>query len=101
MRTIMLLHPSAGPDVFGFIPGFLHEIDPAPAKEQLDKAYFGGWRPFPGFTMNKDFSLSYPGDPVMPPLASMRFRDEVLIMYPSSWVAIVQQDRSYEVARMD
>jgi hypothetical protein len=87
----------------GLLPGMLDDDDPAPAREQLDRAYQhgGGWRPFVGHTLQDDFSLSYPGDPPTLPLAMTRLRDEIVVLCEHSWVVIIQPDKSFEVCRMD
>lgn len=87
-----------------YIPSFLDDRNPAPAKEQLDHNYAhgGGWKPFNGFKMNmKDHSIKYPGDPAFGAYACIKMRDEEIYVYPHGWVAIVQKDGSYEIARMD
>lgn len=61
----------------------------------------GGWRPLKGFILEADDSLKYPGDPWMYPLAKAQLRDEIILFYPYSWVAIIQLSRSFEVSRMD
>jgi hypothetical protein len=91
-------HPRVTQEVLGYLPGFLSVNDPRPAREQLAAAY--GWSPFAGFTMTER-GLEYPGDPTMPLLAEAKLRDEVVRLYDCSWVAIVQPDGSYEIARMD
>lgn len=86
----------------GFIPVWLSEANPKSAREQLDDGYkFGGWQPFEGFTLGEDDSLLYPDDPPQPPLIEWRLRDERVVLYPHSWVAVIQPDRSFEVCRMD
>lgn len=97
------LHPRVTRDFAGYIPMWLDEANPAPAKEQLDANYGhgGGWQPFKGFTLSADNSLTYPGDPPMPPRVEMHLRDELILMYDHAWVAIIQPDRSFEVCRMD
>lgn len=97
-----ILGPS-GPDWLGFLPSFLDDNNPAPARDQLDANYQhgGGWRPFDGFKMKTGGSLHYPGDPPLRPVATAQLRDETLYVYPHAWVAIVQPDGAYEVARMD
>jgi len=97
----VLLHPKMTPEHLGLIPGFLDEDDPAPAKEQFNRHYIAGWGAFTGFTFNKDNSISYPGDPTMPPLAMCQFRDELILFYDHAWVAIKQKDGSVEICRMD
>lgn len=93
-------------DMLGLIPEFLSEDDPRPAREQFNEAYAhgGGWRPFEGFVMagpDDLYWLLYPGDPPTRSLACCRLRDELIIVYQHAWVAIVQPDGTYEIARMD
>jgi hypothetical protein len=87
----------------GFLPMFLSDDDPRPAREQFDTNYQhgGGWRPMQKFTLQGDNSLQYPGDPPLRPYAQVILRDELILVYPHSWVVIKQQDGSFEVARMD
>lgn len=98
-----LLHPRVTMDHLGYIPGFLNESDPRPAKAQIDDNYkFGGWQKFDGFRLSDNNVLCYPGDPPLKPLAQTRLHDkETILVYESAWVAIVQPDRSFEVARLD
>jgi hypothetical protein len=96
-------------DLLGFIPSFLNEDDPRPAREQLDEGYgfAGGWCPFAGFTMLPNGNLSFrsepgePDDPETLPLAETKLRDETIRVYEHAWVAVIQPDGSYEIARMD
>jgi hypothetical protein len=94
----IMKHPQATPEMLGFIPSMLSEHDPRPARAQFDSAY--GWEPFRGFTMTAT-GLRYPGDPEMPLLAETKLRDETIRFYECAWVAIVQPDGRYEIARMD
>lgn len=101
------LHPRAI-DLLGYIPEFLSESDPRPAREQFNEAYAhgGGWRPFEGFTLHSDrtvenWSIEYPGDPEYKLVAYARLRDEMILVFPHAWVAIVASDGTYEIARMD
>ncbi len=98
----VLKHPRATLDMLGYIPGFLSQDDPRPAREQLDSAYRtgGGWQPFKGFTITPR-GLQYPGDPPMALIAETTLRDEVVRFYQCSWVAIIQPDGTYEISRMD
>jgi hypothetical protein len=95
-------HPYAS-DFLGFIPQFLSERDPRPAKEQINERYAhgGGWFPFEGFKMNEDRSIQYPGDSSYPLVAEARLRDETILVYPHAWVAIMQKDGTFEISRMD
>lgn len=96
----------------GFIPSFLNRDDPRPAAEQFRQNYIGGWTPFKGFTLSPGVTpglldgdnipkIKYSGDPAMPPLAYGMLRDEMIVVYPSAWVMILQPDGSHEIARMD
>lgn len=96
-----MLDPKMTLDVLGFIPEFLSEDDPRPAKEQFAANYVSGWRPFNGFKKTADNSLIFPGDPAQPVIAQTKLRDELICFYPHSWVAIIQPDGTYEVCRMD
>lgn len=99
-----LLHPDMTQEALGFIPAFLNDDDPLPAREQIDRNYgfAGGWDPMSGFTMQPDGTLEYPGDPPLPPLAETTLHGtEVIRVYLHSWVAITQPDGSFEVCRMD
>ncbi len=105
------LNPRAK-DALGAIPSFLTLHDPRPAREQFNDAYAhgGGWRPFEGFAL-ENFShrsdntgkaaLLYPGDPPTPEIARCILREETIILFAHSWVAIVQRDGAFEVSRMD
>ena len=103
MMTWIILDPSINSEHLGLLPMMLDPSDPRPAREQFDENYQhgGGWRPFNGFTLHDDGSLTYPGDSPVLPLATTRLRDELIIFYDYSWVAIVQPDRSFECCRMD
>ena len=89
----------------GLIPSMLDDEDPAPAREQFDRSYQhgGGWRPFPGHIMGRDYrTLEYPGDPPSHALALTRLRDEIIVLFEHAWVAVIQaKDGTYEVCRMD
>jgi len=103
MMTWALLDSRMTPEHLGLLPGMLDPADPRPAREQFDANYQhgGGWDPFKGFTLRADNSLSYPGDPPTKPLAMTTLRDELIVFYQYSWVAIIQPDRSFECCRMD
>lgn len=100
MFTINLGDDNLGP--WGYIPSFLVESDERPVREQFAERYIGGWQPFKGFKLLRStMTLAYPGDPPMRPLASRRWRNERIYLYPHAWVLILQQDGSWEVSRMD
>lgn len=100
MMNWILLSPKVTPGHLGFIPSFLNEDDPRPAKEQFNTNYISGWFPSTGFTMTGRV-LNYPGDPPLKPLAILEFREELVLVYPYAWVAVVQRDGTFEVSRMD
>ena len=87
--------------MLGYIPLFLNENDPRSAREQFDTSHPGGWSSFPGFTMLPNGNLSYPRDPDIVLLAETRLRHEVIRFYDCEWVAIIQPDGSFEIARLD
>jgi len=98
-----LLHPRMTKEHLGLIPAWLTTNDPRPAREQIDGWYQhgGGWNPFDGFKMNALYHLIYPDDPPLVPLAKAQLRNETILFYRHSWVAIVQHDGTFEVARID
>lgn len=103
MIRFKFLHPKATEDHVGIIPMMLDGRNPAPAQQQLDEGYQhgGGYHPLPKWELLPDNSIKYPGDEPLPPLASIQLRHELILIYPSAWVAIIQPDRSFVVARMD
>ena len=102
MIIFEMKHPRATIDMLGYIPSFLSDNDPRPAREQLHTSYShgGGWTPFVGFRVTSR-GLEYPGDPPMRLLAEAKLRDETIRFYESSWVSITQPDGSVEISRMD
>ena len=104
MMTWVKIDPRITPEHLGFLPSFLDEDDPRPAREQIDANYQhgGGWNPFDGFSFHRErLSLTYPGDPPVKPLAMTKLRDEVIIFYDYSWLLILQPDGTWEVSRVD
>lgn len=100
-----ILHPELTIDALGYLPSFIRDDDPRPAAEQIDDRYvWGGWRPFEGFSavaVKGGRAIQYPGDPILEPIAERRLRDEVIAMYPSSWVAVFQPSGEFSIARID
>jgi hypothetical protein len=98
-----MLHEKMTMEVLGFLPSFLHESDPRPAREQINERYRSSWFPIttPGIKLRDDNVILYPRDPPYVPLAQTRLRDELIVYYPHAFVAIIQPDRSFEVARID
>lgn len=103
MVSWKMLHPMMTMAHLGYIPSWLDDENPKDARAQLGDGYiWGGWKPFHGdFRLNANNSLSYPGDPILRPVAQAELRDETIVIYPHSWVAVVQKDRSFEIMRMD
>lgn len=90
----------------GVLPMFFDEADPRPAREQIHERYAhgGGWNSFSGFELKMDKRgrhLVYPEDPPMREIARGKLRDELILLFECNWVAIVQKDDTYEVARID
>lgn len=91
----------------GYLPTYLSASDPRPAREQFNSGYrqHGGWdgnravgrMEYQAATE----TLHYPGDPVLTCLARVMLREEKILLFPHSWVVIVQPDQSYEAARLD
>jgi hypothetical protein len=55
-----------------------------------------------GFRHNpQTHALKYPGDPELRPIARIRFRDELILIYDHAIVAIIQKDGTFSAARMD
>jgi len=97
-----LLQPGLTFTDLGYLPEFVSVDDPRDARAQLDAGYHvGGFRPMQGFWLDADDRLHYPGDPPLAPLAQARLRHERIVLYPYAWVAVIQRDRSFVVARMD
>ena len=86
----------------GFIPIWLFDEVGTSAVEQIDANYKhgGGWRDCAGFSLVDD-RLVYPGDPDMEPKAQGKLRDERILIYDYGWVAVVQPDNTFKVARID
>lgn len=98
-------HPRSR-NLIGFIPDFLSEDDPRPAKDQFNENYAhgGGWQPFGADKWQVDLeagTITYPEDPPYHAVAEITFRDERIFIFPHAWVMIVQPDNSWEIARMD
>lgn len=96
-------HPRMTTEALGYLPEFLNETDPRSAREQIHSNYShgGGWHSFKGHVMLPNGNLSYPGDPPTRLLAETRLRHEIIRFYEHDWVAIVQPDGSYDIARID
>lgn len=92
----------------GLLPDFWSAADPRTAKEQADENYAhgGGWFPMKGWQLSEDKdTLIYPGeDPEYYPLVcklELPLTQETICIFTHAWVAIVQSNGDFEVARMD
>jgi hypothetical protein len=120
MLAFTFLDPRANGDHLGLIPMFLCEDDPRPAVEQFNERYAhgGGWRDLTvgdrGFHLmgGNPGMLKYSGDPPMHPLASAylhrvgesgddAWTGERIVVYESGFVAVIQPDGEFRVARLD
>jgi hypothetical protein len=104
-----LVLTEGGLDMLGLLPGMLSLEDERPAAEQFNERYAhgGGWKPTP--STNREARLTHGGLRLEFPkwveafeaVAYTELRDEKIIVYRSSWVAIVQPDGTFEIVRMD
>lgn len=104
MIRFLALSPNVTADHLGLLPMFFDEEDERPAREQLDANYQhgGGWRPGTKWTLDhKTMALHYPGDPALHPLAIGHLREEIIVVYEYGVVAIVQNNWTFEAARVD
>lgn len=102
------LDPRVTPEHLGFIPSFLDDADERPLAEQIDAHYAhgGGWRSHPHLERwsfdEETLALRYAGDDdPYQPIAACTLRGEVLLLYPSSWVLILQPDGKFDISRID
>jgi hypothetical protein len=103
MTLYIALDPRFHPEQLGFLPEFLSDDDPRSAREQYDENYVSGWHPMSGWTLDvATMTLSYPGDPPLKPFCMTALHDrELIYFYPHAQVLVLQQDGSFEVARLD
>lgn len=90
----------------GLIPEFLSEHDPRPAREQIHENYAhgGGWNSFHGFELRQHdgrYAIYYPGDPAMREVSRTSLRDELIVLFQYAWLAVIQPNGTYEIARID
>jgi hypothetical protein len=92
-------------DLLGTIPHMLSEDDPAGAVDQIDRAYKdigGGWHDSRGHELAAERGqLIYTGDRPRQLLAEATLRDERILFFNGAWIAVVQPDGSFRVARID
>lgn len=102
MLTWQAWHPNVTIETLGYIPDFVSDEDPRPAREQFAANYISGWHPVPGFKILGNGNLVSRGDPPCRLLAQARLRDEYICLYEHSWVSVIDiRDGTYEVSRMD
>jgi len=87
--------------------------DERTAEDQLADRYAhgGGYAPFDGFTLSDwgwdawaDGSMAtmiYAGDPPVTEVSRAALRDQTLILFEHSWLAIIEKDGSFTVTRVD
>lgn len=87
----------------GYLPGMLSHGLQLSVSEQFDATYpFGGWVPFEGFNFNADkLTLTYAGDPDEVAIARVQIGKETVLVFRHAWVAIIQENGDFEVARLD
>jgi hypothetical protein len=87
----------------GLIPGFLDPDDPRPAAGQFGENYAGGWHPMKGWELDTGtWRLTFPGDCSLVPYLLIRLRDEMVFVYPFSWVLVFDTATgAWQVARLD
>jgi len=95
-------HPRATTDMLGYLPEMLDATDPRSAKEQFNANYLGGWNSFVGFELDMDKgTINYPGDPPTKLLYWTILRREWIGVFEHAWVVIVQEDNTWDAARLD
>ena len=100
--TWLALHPELTPEHLGFLPEIFLPEDRRKATDQANERYVSGWEPQDGWVVNiRTGEAQYPGDPAVMPVAATIQNAETILLYPSSYVCIIQPDGSYEMARMD
>lgn len=70
---------------------------------QIDERSQSGWQPYApiaGFEMSVEDYLLYPEMPPLEPLAMAHHLGERILVYPAGFVAIVQLNGDYSIARV-
>jgi hypothetical protein len=105
MTAWIALSPRFCAGDLGLLWDILTPEDKRPVKDQLNDRYAhgGGYRPFPGFKLDRmTMTLRYPGDPLFKPAAMTTIGDEQVFFYPSgAWLLILQPNGEFEVTRVD
>lgn len=90
-------------EAIGIIPDFFKEavrkrvegLDTS-IEHSVIREYGFQVEPFVGHTLSENGVLSYPGDPDLYPLCAIWHEDDVMVIYPYSWVAFVKKSASAE-----
>lgn len=85
----------------GMLMVWLSPSDPRSAKDQIEDNYSGGWVPVEGHRVGPMGEIFYKDDPPMKPVAFTKIRDEIVLVYPFSFVTIIRRDGSYDTTRLD
>jgi hypothetical protein len=88
----------------GYLPYMFSADDPRPAREQINQRYAhgGGWEPQDGFDLDVDTLVArYPGDPPFHAIAFAMLQREMIVLFEHEYLAIVQPDGSFEMARVN
>ena len=89
-------------DAMGVLPAWVDPADPRPARLQFETKYRFGVTEIPGVEVMPDGTWSYPGDPVLHPIAKIERAHEIVYFYRGAFVAIVQKsDGASFATRMD
>lgn len=109
-----LRHPNATPEHLGMLPMWFSAADQRDAFTQADTGYLNtagcNYRPQPGFKLGKNgenYTLIYgnpeeeDADPPMEELARMKLVNQTIVVFDCEWVAIIQPDETFVVARCD
>jgi hypothetical protein len=96
------------PELWGCIPNMLSPWDDVtPLWEQVHNEYcqYGGWNDFEGFEVLVEkggYVLKYPGDPALREIGRIAMNDQLLVLFPYSWVMYLSADRKEcRIARID
>jgi len=92
----------------GYLPEIIRDCDSRPVCQQIESNYAhgGGWNPLSGFSLHLNqgigcAKLCYPGDHPMRERSRTHIRDELVILFECDCVAVVQNNGSFAVTRMD
>jgi len=96
-------------EAFGMIPHWIDRYQEDPLWFQVHEGYAhgGGWRDFEGFEVlqgdaETPYEIQYPEDPVYEEIGRIQTEQEVLVMFPNSWVLWQNlKDGNTKIARID